>query len=759
MAVLRDLPRPCLELLEVLLVHGPLSRTRLAEVLDVDVDDPAFDAALRVLELWVVAWEYESLWYSSGSLRGLLPHPLLLGPPIAELLNPRTVDDLRGRAVAIGLPVGHRKVDIVEALIDFYADGDRVRALYAEAPSAQRELLLDAAWHNPVLRYEGAFLYTGRPDPAISWLITHGLAIADWQQIVVPREVGLAIRGDDWHPPLTPRPQPARQLRVIGSPNPRVATTDEVDRDASAAAGAAVEQMTALLDIMGSAPVALLKAGGIGVKEIRRLARATGTAEPEIRLWLEIAYATGLCDVGGEELLPSPRYDEWLASDPADRLAAIVSGWHELDTVPLIETRPDGVSARAVLADDAYGVVAAQLRADILAACAESTVPTEIAAMVTWRRPLICASLGDLDLVIKPVRAEAHLLGLLGRDILSTLGRVVVDEPALTGDRLAAIAPAFVRAPATEAIFQADLTVVVPGSPSVEIGALLDATADRESRGAAVTWRCSPSSVRRALDAGYTVVDLLTALRGIATGGTLPQPLEYLVADVARRHGELRARSVGCVLRCDDPALLTEIAATKGLASLRLSALAPTVLASAAGVDATLAALRAAGYAPVGEGADGTAVVERAARRRSPIHVPDQRLSRVRVPPLADSRELAESLLAAPPHRQQSTLVPEPLVLVGSAKTAVRRDPTRGSTMDQLSRYARQLDPIEWRLLADAIDNGRPVRIRYTSAAGVGSIRVVEPIELDDDALVAWCQLRDDERNFLLGRVDEVFPD
>ena len=98
----------------------------------------------------------------------------------------------------------------------------------------------------------------------------------------------------------------------------------------------------------------------------------------------------------------------------------------------------------------------------------------------------------------------------------------------------------------------------------------------------------------------------------------LPQPLEYLVTDVARRHGTLRARSVGCVLRADDPALLAEIAATKALATLRLSLLAPTVLASTLPLDRTLAALRAAGYAPVGEADDGAPVIERPTQRRAP---------------------------------------------------------------------------------------------------------------------------------------------
>ena len=64
-----------------------------------------------------------------------------------------------------------------------------------------------------------------------------------------------------------------------------------------------------------------------------------------------------------------------------------------------------------------------------------------------------------------------------------------------------------------------------------------------------------------------TADDLVAALRGIAVGESLPQPLEYLVFDVARRHGEVRVRAVGCVIRAEDPALLAEIAAHRGLAT------------------------------------------------------------------------------------------------------------------------------------------------------------------------------------------------
>jgi hypothetical protein len=151
--------------------------------------------------------------------------------------------------------------------------------------------------------------------------------------------------------------------------------------------------------------------------------------------------------------------------------------------------------------------------------------------------------------------------------------------------------------------------------------------------------------VRAALDAGRTPEALVDALRSVAVGGALPQVLEYLVADVGRQHGRLRAREVGCVLYADDPALVAEVAGARALRPLGLTVLAPTVLTSIRPLVETLAALRSAGYAPLGEDASGAAAIERPARRRAPA--PRRPASRTPVKSLKPA-ELAARLLESP---------------------------------------------------------------------------------------------------------------
>ncbi|GAA3050140.1 hypothetical protein GCM10020000_33620 [Streptomyces olivoverticillatus] len=124
----------------------------------------------------------------------------------------------------------------------------------------------------------------------------------------------------------------------------------------------------------------------------------------------------------------------------------------------------------------------------------------------------------------------------------------------------------------------------------------------------------------------------------------MPQPLAYLVDDVARRHGHLRVGAASSYLRCDDEAVLAEILADRRSAPLRLRRLAGTVLAAQAAPDILLETLRAMGYAPAAESAEGDVLVTRADVRRTP-----QRTAPAPVPegpPIPDSTLLGAAVRA-----------------------------------------------------------------------------------------------------------------
>ena len=101
----------------------------------------------------------------------------------------------------------------------------------------------------------------------------------------------------------------------------------------------------------------------------------------------------------------------------------------------------------------------------------------------------------------------------------------------------------------------------------------------------------------------------------------VPQPLSYLVEDVARRHGRVRVSAAASFVRCEDEAILGELLTDRRAVALRLRRLAPTVLAAQSTADVVLSRLREMGYAPAAEGADGDVVVRRPESRRTSARI------------------------------------------------------------------------------------------------------------------------------------------
>ena len=95
----------------------------------------------------------------------------------------------------------------------------------------------------------------------------------------------------------------------------------------------------------------------------------------------------------------------------------------------------------------------------------------------------------------------------------------------------------------------------------------------------------------------------------------VPQPLEYLINDVSKRHGRLRIGGALTYLRCEDEGLITQILHDKKNDSLQLRKLAPQVLISEVPIAEELIALREAGYLPAAENASGILVSAPAIRR------------------------------------------------------------------------------------------------------------------------------------------------
>jgi len=374
---------------------------------------------------------------------------------------------------------------------------------------------------------------------------------------------------------------------------------------------------------------------------------------------------------------------------------------------------------------------------------------TDLGPLVAWHRPL-ADQLPQDETPFATVIREAELLGVLARGALSGIGAALLaDDAAALASGTGRLLPA-----ATETVLiGADLTAVAAGTPAAGLTTLLDSLADRETGGTASVWRFSPGSVRRALDAGRTADDIAADLAAVAAG-PLPQPLSYLIADTARRHGRVRLAPAACVIHGEDTVLLAELAVHRKLAKLGLRQLAPTVLTSRTPLDKTLAALRAEGYAPVAETADGAVRIEKGDQRRAAVSVPSPRLggrtsgSR-RLPAVAVERaqgpsglrDLAVGLHAGGPEPDENS-----------------GTPFDTDTEEIIADHASRLPLTDVRQLAHAVAEGGAITIEYVAASGSHTVRSLSELALDPPYLHAWCHLRNDERMFTLSRIRSVMP-
>ncbi|QOC94018.1 helicase-associated domain-containing protein [Micromonospora craniellae] len=687
-----------------------------------------------------------------GGVDEISPYPAGLGRPATEL-DPRTAalcaDPAKLRRTLLSAPPSAR------AILDRLAAGPPVGsvpagALRAPAVGTDDDLPPDDT---------NGGTATGSP---VRWLVDHRLLVrvaggkgGTAGMVELPREVGLLLRRDTG--PLGP-------LRT--SPPAVVSTPREPKAADSAGAGQTMEVVRhteALLEQLAAEPAPVLRSGGLGVRDLRRLARATGLDEQAAALLLEVAYATGLTgevELPGsagrygadQQVMPTAGYEMWRAGSLAQRWEQVARAWLTMTRqVGLVGQRDDRDRPITVLSAEAERAGAPAARRAVLGVLADlepASAPTidEVLALLDWRAPR--RSRGR-EAAHREVLAEAATLGVTGLGALTSYGRLLLAEATASEDRdaddplgLRADAEdgagtavraldALLPAPVDHFLVQADLTVVVPGPPEPALAAELEVIAEPESAGGASVHRITTASVRRALDAGYSADDLHDLFRR-RSRTPVPQGLTYLVDDVARKHGGLRVGSAGAYLRSDDEALLAEVLADRRVEALALRRLAPTVLVTPYQAGRMLALLREAGYAPVAEDATGSAVLTRPKARRAPARVS---VATRALDPLATPRLPLPRLLG----------VVEQIRRGDAAARAARRAPAavRGRTPAGPTPVTGHSEALA--VLQQAVRDKALVWVGYVDAHGATASRLVRPVSLGAGYLRA-----EDERTEML---------
>jgi hypothetical protein len=594
-------------------------------------------------------------------------------------------------------------------------------AVLADLAPDERTVLERLAGDRPVGHLPDST--AGSLSPARRLLQAGLLARIDAINVELPREIGLALRGDRPLGPPRLRPEPQLSQR-----DPAV-----VDRQAAGAALEVIGRVTDLLTALEDEPAGLLRSGGLGVRDQKRLAKELHISEADVALLAEVAHAAGLLDVGGaqrDEWLPTRGYDAWREQDLTDRWAVLAWGWlTSVRLISLVGQRDMAGKAVNVLSPDVVRQTAPVLRRSALAVLAEfppgtGLVAPELVSLLRWRTPRRADRLAP----VPDLLAEAERLGITVGGVLSTGGRgLLIGGEDAAADGMRGLLPE----PVDHVLAQPDLSLIAPGPLVADLAGTLSVVADVESSGGATVYRVSDGSIRRALDSGWSATDLHDFFAR-ASRTPVPQALEYLIDDVARQHGRLRVGAIECYVRSDDHGLVSQVLSDRRTANAELRRLAPGVLISSLPADEVLTVLRAAGYAPAGESAGGAVLTRpkapsRAAGRRPSGSSPSGPRPLAPVDVAATVREIRAGDAALAARRT------EPVRQVPGVTTA--------STLELLTRAVRE---------------GAAVWLGYVDAQGSGSQRIVQPVSLVGGFLQGFDEGRGESRTFAVHRITSV---
>ena len=615
-------------------------------------------------------------------------------------------------------------------LASTYADSRRQVREYAtkktlakktlsEGPVEAQEIMAQLLWGTPA----GSMKNASRPvdvkkaKSPLEWLLATELIVPTGDtSVVVPREVSLALRNG----------QLLREIKSV-SQDPVLSIVDEKRVDESGAHSALdfVRLVETLLEAWSIAPPAQLRGGGLAIRDLALAVELLKVSEHVTALVIEVAQAAGLLSADLEEgWLPTVSYDRWLSIDDASRWAQLAAAWRDMTRAPHV-VGVDGTDRINPLTSSVERGFINPLRTSLLdiycnLPSGAVTSPGLITDYLDWHRPRRASMVRKA--AVSAVLTEAEVIGVTGMGALSTFGRAL----AKGSDPTKALANCL-PAPVDHIIVQADLTALAPGRLPAVARRAMAVMAEVESTGVATTYRFTDSSIRRALDQGQSAHDITEFLSSLSRT-PIPQPLTYMIEDAARRHGVLRVGVASIYLRCDDPQLVATVQADRRLLALKFRELAPGIVVSSSPADIVLEKLRAAGYAPVAESAEGTVL----------IHRPDTKRTSVRF-------EASPVTVTGPSER-----------LVSSAVKALRAGERADKAKPAPGSGPKTTTSETMALLQDALTRQFEVWIGYADKGGMTTERVVEPLSISGGFLSAFDTRTNEVRTFTIARITGV---
>ena len=577
-----------------------------------------------------------------------------------------------------------------------------------DVPKSSLDVLAKLTWGPP----RGSISNIKKPGNAIGWLLENNILVAlDSHTVALPREFGIKLRQGKVHRDLVTKPSNLEGKKI---------DQKQVDLAAIANVSTILRWCEELLHNLSDEPPTALRTGGIGVRDLKRIAEHMGVDEACAGFVAELCYLSGLVVVDpDDQILPTSAFDIWLTKSAEER-------WYSLSILWLDTSRVSGLIGK--ISDKNIAPLGPELDRAGVSLIRRTTLKVLI------ENPEISPKIESLQEVVKwwnPQRVnndfifwnlrEAEWLGITGQGVISTFGVNLLNSSETLGVEAA------LPKPVDHILIQADNSAVAPGPLTAELSAELGTIADIESRGGATVYRFSEASIRRGLDHGKTGEQIKTFLT--KTSKTpMPQPLDYLIADVAKRHGRLRVGTAHTYIRCEDEGLVQQILHDKKCEHLRLRKIASQVLVTELELTEVISELREYGYLPAAENASGVLLSQPNLRRSKSRPKPPRIISEFTAPKEAIVLAAVKTIRAGERSRKVEPIIP------GTSSN---------ETLALINQY---------------IDEKRTLVISYADNNGGVSNRIIEPISISLGTLTARDETTGEIAQFRIPRVNGVAP-
>ena len=592
-----------------------------------------------------------------------------------------------------------------------------------EVPAPSKKVLDAMVWGPP----RGSITDIKKPSAGVAWLLEEGFLIPFNQQtVVLPREVAIYLRGNTVHRELE-----TSQPSVTGS-----------KRDMRNVQLAAIANITTflrwteeVLNFWAQEPATALRSGGLGVRDLKDLSLHLGVDESCTAFVAEVAYLSGLLTIDPDDkILPTHQFDIWLTQNASSKWQLLASAWLSTSRVSGLVGK-EGSKNVAPLGPELDRSSAATTRGLVLTLLQEnSQVAVDIDSLfaaATWLAPAKRAGGLQKDYIIWAMR-EAEWLGITGQGVLSSYG-----ADFLTGGDSSSVDSDLPKA-VDHILIQSDNTAIAPGPLEHEVAQELALIADVESRGGATVFRFSEGSIRRGLDHGRTGEEISKFLA--KTSKTpMPQPLEYLIADVAKKHGKLRVGNNASFIRCEDSSLITQILGDKRLDVLGLRKIAPEVLICGHDAAEAMNILRSCGYLPAAEDSRGLLLSGPRIQRAQ---------TKARPPRIIGEYERPDEITIEGALRALRT----------GEKSSRKQSTMRNIATEALGSLPRSTANETLELLSDYLQNqpSKSLSIGYADNNGLVSHRIIDPLKLSAGSLVARDHATGEVQTFRIARITGV---